>query len=318
MWQPGERLTGFFLLRYRGRVSFSIRPAPASPTPVPPFSLANVFSLIRLSNQTGTLLLWLPSLWALVLASDGRPSALLLFIFTAGAFVMRSAGVILNDLADRSLDIQVTRTQTRPLASGALSPFHAVLALGGFLLVAASLLAFLNPLAIWLSPIALGLAAVYPFAKRFFHIPQFFLGLAFGWGAVMAWAAVRHQLDPATWLLFAATICWALAYDTIYALQDREDDRRIGIRSSAIFFGSYTWIAVGIIELIMLGLLATAGWLTHLNWSFYGMLAGLAGFMSQQVWRLRDDVTPPEAFAMFQHHVGVGLVIAGGIWLGTL
>ncbi len=289
-----------------------------SPLQGPLFSLANVFSLIRLSNQTGTLLLLFPSLWALVLASKGRPSALLLFIFTAGAFIMRSAGVIMNDLADRSLDRQVTRTKTRPLASGALSPLHAVLVLGGLLLVAAILLIFLHPLAVWLSPIALGLAMAYPFAKRFFHIPQFFLGLAFGWGAVMAWAAVRHQLDPATWLLFAATICWALAYDTIYALQDREDDRRIGIKSSAIFFGSHTWVAVGIIELIMLGLLATAGWLTQLNWSFYGMLAGLAGFMSQQVWRLRDDVTPPEAFAMFQHHVGVGLVIAGGIWLGTL
>lgn len=224
----------------------------------------------------------------------------------------------MNDLADRSLDRQVTRTKTRPLASGALSPLHAVLVLGGLLLIAASLLVFLHPLAVWLSPIALGLAMAYPFTKRFFHIPQFFLGLAFGWGAVMAWVAVRHQLDPATWLLFAATICWALAYDTIYALQDREDDRRIGIKSSAIFFGSHTWVAVGTIELIMLGLLATAGWLTQLNWSFYGMLAGLAGFMSQQVWRLRNDVTPPEAFAMFQHHVGVGLVIAGGIWLGTL
>lgn len=289
-----------------------------SPLQGPLFSLANVFSLIRLSNQTGTLLLLFPSLWALVLASEGRPSALLLFIFTAGAFIMRSAGVIMNDLADRSLDRQVTRTKNRPLASGALSPLHAVLVLGGLLLIAASLLIFLHPLAVWLSPIALGLAMAYPFAKRFFHIPQFFLGLAFGWGAVMAWAAVRHQLDPATWLLFAATICWALAYDTIYALQDREDDRRIGIKSSAIFFGSHTWVAVGIIELIMLGLLATAGCLTQLNWSFYGMLAGLAGFMSQQVWRLRDDVTPPEAFAMFQHHVGVGLVIAGGIWLGTL
>ncbi len=231
---------------------------------------------------------------------------------------MRSAGVIMNDLADRSFDRQVTRTKTRPLASGALSPVHAVLLLGVLLFVAAGLLAFLNPLTITLSPIALGLAVVYPFTKRFFRVPQFFLGLAFGWGAVMAWAAVRNQLDPAAWLLFASTICWALAYDTIYALQDREDDRRIGINSSALCFGSYVWMAVGMIELIMLGLLATVGWLTHLNWSFYGILAGLAGFMSQQVWRLRGDVTPAEALTMFQHHVGVGLVVLGGIWLGTL
>ncbi len=230
---------------------------------------------------------------------------------------MRSAGVIINDLADRSFDRQVARTRTRPLASGALSPVHAVLLLGGLLLVAAGFLTVLNPLTIRLSPIALGLAAVYPFTKRFFHVPQFFLGLAFGWAAVMAWAAVRNQLDPAAWLLFASTICWALAYDTIYALQDREDDRRIGINSSALCFGSRVWIAVGMIELVMLGLLATAGWLTHLNWSFYGVLAGLAGFMSQQVWRLRGEVTSPEAFAMFQHHAGIGLIILGGMWLGT-
>ncbi len=231
---------------------------------------------------------------------------------------MRSAGVIMNDLADRSLDRRVARTKTRPLASGALSPVHAVLLLGGFLLVAVGLLAFLNTLTVRLSPVALGLAAMYPFTKRFFHVPQFFLGLAFGWGAIMAWAAVRHQLDPVAWLLFASTMCWALAYDTIYAIQDREDDRRIGINSSAICFGSRVWVAVGVIELVMLGLLSMAGWLTHLNWSFYGMLAGVAGFMSQQVWRLRGDVTSSEALAMFQHHVGVGLVILGGMWLGTL
>ncbi len=274
--------------------------------------------MVRLSNQTGTLLLLLPSLWALVMASDGRPSGQLLLIFTAGSFIMRSAGVIMNDLADRAFDRQVARTKTRPLASGALSPVHAVLLLGGLLLLAVSLLILLNPLTVGLSPIALGLAAVYPFTKRFFHVPQFFLGLAFGWGAVMAWAAVRNQLAPEAWALFAAAICWALAYDTIYALQDREDDRRIGIQSSAMCFGSRVWIAVGVIELVMIGLLATAGWLAHLNWSFYGILAGAAGFMSQQVRHLRGEVAPSEAFAMFQHHVGVGLAILGGIWLGTL
>ncbi len=230
---------------------------------------------------------------------------------------MRSAGVIMNDLADRSFDRQVARTATRPLASGALSPFHAGLILGGLLLAAAGLLAFLNPPAVRISPIALGLAAVYPFTKRFVHVPQFFLGLAFGWGAVMAWAAVRNQLDPTAWLLFAATICWALAYDTIYALQDREDDRRIGVKSSAIFFGARVWVAVGLFETVMLGLLATAGWLENLNWSFYGGLAGVAGFVSQQVWRLRGTVAPSEAFAMFQHHVGIGLIVLGGLWLGT-
>lgn len=281
-------------------------------------SFAQLCSLIRLSNQTGTILLMLPVLWALVLASQGRPSGLLLVLFIAGSFVMRSAGVIINDLADRSFDRQITRTQTRPLASGALRPWHAVLFLGVLLVVAVSLLFFLNPLAIRLGPVALVLAAIYPFTKRFFRVPQLFLGLAFGWGAVMAWAAVRNQLDPAVWMLFAATICWALAYDTIYAIQDLEDDLRIGLNSSAILFGSHAWIAVGIVETTMLGFLATAGWLENLNLAFYGGLAGVAGFLSQQVRRLRGDVSPSEAFAMFKQHTGVGIVLLVGIWVGTL
>ncbi|MFB3115170.1 MAG: 4-hydroxybenzoate octaprenyltransferase [Nitrospirales bacterium] len=280
--------------------------------------IAHLASLIRLRNQTGTLLLLLPSLWALVLASNGNPSPGLLVIFTLGALVMRSAGVIMNDLADQSFDRQITRTKTRPLASGDLRPIHALLFLGGLLVLAVGLLAFLNRLTIWLSPIALGLAAFYPFTKRFFHVPQFFLGLAFGWGAVMAWAATRNQLEPSAWLLFAATICWALAYDTIYALQDRNDDIQVGVKSSAILFGSHVWIAVGIIEIVMVAFLGVAGWLEHLNLAFYGVLAGLAGFLSQQVWRLRTEVNPSEAFAMFKQHVGVGLVILGGIWLGPL
>jgi 4-hydroxybenzoate polyprenyltransferase len=224
----------------------------------------------------------------------------------------------MNDLADQSFDRQVTRTKSRPLASGALRPFQALLLLGTFLILAIGLLSFLNPLTMWLSPIALGLAAFYPFTKRFFHIPQFFLGLAFGWGAVMAWAATRNQLDLSVCFLFAATTCWALAYDTIYALQDRADDIQVGVKSSAILFGSHLWLVVGIIELIMIVFLALAGWLEHLNLAFYGGLAGLAGFLSQQVWRLRSAVSPEAAFSMFQQHVGVGLVILAGIWLGTV
>ena len=224
----------------------------------------------------------------------------------------------MNDLADQCFDRQITRTKTRPLASGSLAAQHAFLLLGSFLLLAFGLLAFLNPLTLWLSPIALGLAALYPFTKRFFHVPQFFLGLAFGWGAVMAWAATRNQLDVSAWLLFASTICWALAYDTIYALQDKSDDIKVGVKSSAILFGSYVWVAVGIFEIFMVAFLAMAGWAEDLNLAFYGGLAGLAGFLSQQVFRLRSEVNPSEAFAMFKQHVGVGLVILGGIWLGTV
>jgi len=224
----------------------------------------------------------------------------------------------MNDLADQSFDRQVARTKTRPLASGVLHPRNALLFLAGLLGVAVFLLTFLNPLTIWLSPIALGLAALYPFTKRFLQVPQFFLGLAFGWGAVMAWAATRNQLNLSAWLLFAATICWALAYDTIYALQDQEDDIQVGVKSSAILFGSRVWLAVGVIEIVMIMFLGIAGWVEQLNLAFYGGLAGLAGFLSQQAWRLRSEVSPSEAFAMFKQHVGVGLVILAGIWLGTI
>ncbi|MEC9005512.1 MAG: 4-hydroxybenzoate octaprenyltransferase [Nitrospirota bacterium] len=279
---------------------------------------SNLASLIRLKNQTGTLLLALPSLWALALSSDGAPSLWLLLIFLFGAFIMRSAGVIMNDLVDQSFDQQIKRTKNRPLASKALNPIHALVCLGCFLSIALSLLFFLNPLTRWLSLIALALAAFYPFTKRFFDLPQFFLGLAFGWGAIMAWAATQNQLTLAAWLLMAATILWALAYDTIYALQDTDDDIRVGVKSSAILFGAHVWIAVGIIEILMIGVLALVGWLEHLNLAFYGGLTGLAGFLSQQVWCLRGKINPAKASVMFKQHVGVGFVVLTGIWLGTL
>ena len=172
---------------------------------------------------------------------------------------MRSAGVIMNDLADRSFDGQVERTRHRPLVSGQLHPKHALGLLAILLIAATGLLWFLNPLTWLLSPMALLLAGLYPFCKRILHIPQLILGVAFGWGGVMAWAAVRNELETGTWLLFAATVCWAIVYDTIYAIQDREDDRKIGVKSSAILFGSYTWLGVGLAGFFMLSFLV-ASW----------------------------------------------------------
>ena len=167
-------------------------------------------NLIRLSSQTGTLLLLFPTLWSLVLASQGWPEIHLLIIFIIGSFLMRSAGVIMNDLADRSFDGRVERTRHRPLVSGQLRPRHALGFLAILLTMAAGLLWFLNPLTWLLSPVALLLAGLYPFCKRFLHIPQLILGVAFGWGGVMAWAAVHNALHTSTWLLFAATVCWAI------------------------------------------------------------------------------------------------------------
>jgi 4-hydroxybenzoate polyprenyltransferase len=254
----------------------------------------------------------------LVLASQGRPPVSLLFIFVAGSFLMRSAGVIMNDLADRSFDRQVERTRMRPLASGALGVLEAVAILLPLVALAAGLLTFLNRLTIALSPVAFLLAALYPFSKRFVRLPQAMLGLAFGWGTVMAWAAVRSSLDAPVWPLYAGTSLWAVAYDTIYALQDREDDRRIGVKSSAILFGSWIWLAVGLALGGTLLLLAVTGWLTGLGLIFYISLAALGWFLSRQILKLRGPVSPPEALAMFKQHVWVGWAILAGIWAGFL
>lgn len=231
---------------------------------------------------------------------------------------MRSAGVVMNDLTDRSIDQRIHRTKDRPLASGALSPIQALSIMACFLLLAASLLLFLNPLAISLVPGALLLAALYPFSKRVMHIPQFILGLAFGWGTLMAWTAVRNQFDSPMWFLFAATVFWAIAYDTIYAMQDREDDLRNGVKSSALLFGSWTWLGVGISSLMMLVCLGIAGWKVGLGAVFYGALAATGGFLGQQVWKLRVGTNPTQSFAMFRQHVWVGLGLLAGMWLGTV
>ena len=274
--------------------------------------------LIRLRNQSGTLLLLWPTLWSLVLASEGHPSLTLLAVFVVGSFLMRSAGVVLNDLADRSFDRQVARTKTRPLASGALSMQASLVT--AFLLLSASagLLYFLNRLTILLSPMAFLLAVLYPFSKRFVQIPQAVLGIAFGWGAVMAWAAVRNHLDFPVWFLYAGTICWALGYDTIYALQDRDDDARIGVKSSAIYFGPRTWLAVACFFAGTLAMIGATGWLTGLGPAFYVMLTGAAWTMSRQVRLLRGPVSQPIAFALFKQHVWIGMAILVGIWAGVL
>jgi 4-hydroxybenzoate polyprenyltransferase len=275
-------------------------------------------NLIRLFNQTGTLLLLFPALWSLVLASHGWPATDLLIIFVLGSFIMRSAGVIMNDLADRSFDGQVDRTRHRPLVSGQLRPKHALSLLAVLLTIAAGLLYFLNPLTWLLSPVALLLAGLYPFCKRFLHIPQLMLGVAFGWGGVMAWAAVRDELESGTWLLFAATICWAIVYDTIYAIQDKEDDKKIGVKSSAILFGSYTWLGVGLASFFMLLFLSLAGQVSNLGTEYFLGLMLVAVLVGYQVILLRLEITTELAFKLFKQHGWVGMIVLAGLFFGTL
>lgn len=295
-------------------VIFANNPAERS---VPSWSWTAVSDLIRLRNQSGTWLLMLPSLWSLVLANHGRPPIALMGVFILGAFVMRSLGVVFNDLADRNFDKHVARTSSRPLADGRLVPRQALLVTLILAMLATLLVLTLNPFTILLSPIALFLAAIYPFSKRWVKIPQAVLGIAFGWGTIMAWGASRGTLDPPAWLLFGATICWAMAYDTIYALQDREDDRRIGVNSSALFFGEDVPTAVGLFLSGMMICLLSAGQLSGLRMGYYLVLALLAGLFLWQVQRLKASVTPQAAFILFQQHVYVGAAVLLGIWLGT-
>jgi len=274
--------------------------------------------LIRLPNQTGTYLLLLPTMWGLVLAARGIPPLHLLAIFIGGSFLMRSAGVIMNDLADQSFDRQVARTKTRPLASGELSRRHAYMLLSLLLFTAGGLLFFLRPIVTWLAPVAVFLAALYPYCKRWIHIPQAMLGIAFGWGTVMAWAAVRGHLEAPVWCLFGATAAWAVAYDTIYAIQDQEDDRRIGVKSAALYFGSSLHQGVGLAFGIMLAFLTATGWFAQLGWPYYAALFGVTVFFLIQIDQLRRPITPTHAFDMFRHHVWVGLAILAGLFAGVL
>ena len=283
----------------------------------PPWTWRGVADLIRLDNQSGTWLLLLPSLWSLVLANQGRPPMKLIVIFILGAFVMRSLGVVFNDLADRNIDKHVVRTSNRPLAAGRLVPRQALLVAFGLAVLAAGLVSTLNWFTVLLSPIALFLAAVYPFCKRWIHIPQAVLGIAFGWGAIMAWAASQGTIAAAAWWLFAATTCWAVAYDTIYALQDREDDRRIGVKSSALLFGTAVPMAVGLFLIAMVVCLIIVGQLSSLGMGYYVALTLPAGIFLWQARRLRLPVTPPQAFTMFQQHVLAGVVILITLWIST-
>ncbi|MCK6493975.1 MAG: 4-hydroxybenzoate octaprenyltransferase [Nitrospira sp.] len=285
--------------------------------PSPSWSWSAVADLIRLRNQSGTWLLMLPSLWALFLANHGFPPPFLLIVFALGSFTMRSLGVVFNDLADRRFDRQVARTRTRPLAAGRLTPRQALFVAAGLTLIAAGLVMLLPVLTILLSPIALFLAATYPFSKRWIHTPQAVLGIAFGWGAIMAWSASRETIEAPAWWLFAATICWAVAYDTIYALQDIEDDRRIGVKSSAIFFGQAVPLAVGLCFVGMVSCLIMAGATAGLGAGYYVTLSVVTAFFVWQVLELRGAPIPQRAFALFQQHVYAGAIILLGIWIGA-
>jgi 4-hydroxybenzoate polyprenyltransferase len=267
-----------------------------------------LLQLIRFDRPIGTLLLLWPALWALWIAAQGMPELKLLAIFIIGAFLMRSAGCIVNDLADRKLDGFVSRTQGRPLVTGAVSVTEAIIFLIALLLLAFLLVLMTNRLTVLLSIAAVVLASTYPFMKRVTHLPQIVLGAAFSWSIPMAFAAQSDTLPAALWLLYAANLLWTVAYDTQYAMVDREDDLKIGIKSTAILFGQQDKLIIGLLQGAALLCLFCAGQAFNLGVSFYIGLAVAAGlFVYHQI--LIRERKPENCFRAFLHNSWVGAVI---------
>ncbi len=268
--------------------------------------------LMRLDKPIGILLLLWPTLWALWIASDGVPSWIILLIFITGTALMRSAGCVLNDIADRRYDGQVERTKNRPLATGELSVKEAYLLAGGLCILAFTMVLQLNQKTVFLSFAALFLAATYPFTKRFLAIPQAYLGVAFGFGIPMAFAAVNNLIPSLAWILLAVNVFWAIAYDTEYAMVDRDDDIKIGIKSSALFFGKYDVLAVMMSYIAMLSLMIYVGQLKAYGTFYY---LGLAAALMLIVWQyqLIKKRVKAECFNAFLANNWIGFALFIGL-----
>lgn len=268
--------------------------------------------LVRLDKPIGALLLLWPTLWALWLASAGAPRLDHVLIFVVGTFVMRSAGCAMNDYADRDFDPFVERTRHRPLAAREIAAWEALAVAAVLAAAAFALVMFLNAFAIALSFLALAIAATYPFTKRFFALPQLYLGAAFGFGIPMAYAAVQERLPVECWLLLAANVCYAFSYDTEYAMVDRDDDARLGIRTSALTLGRWDVAAVVGSYALMLAFLAAVGARLALGAAYYVGLAVAAGLMVYH-WHLIRGRTRAGCFKAFMHNNWVGAAIFAGV-----
>jgi 4-hydroxybenzoate polyprenyltransferase len=270
--------------------------------------------LVRLDKPIGILLLLWPTLWGLWLARGGMPPWVLLWIFIIGTVLMRSAGCALNDFADRKFDAQVERTKNRPLATGAVQPWEALVIAALLALAAFLMILKLNRLTIQLSVVALVLATIYPFTKRFFTLPQAWLGIAFGFGIPMAFAAQLDEVPPLAWALLAANVLWTIAYDTEYAMVDRNDDVRLGIRTSAILFGERDVAAVmACYALFLAAMIAIGLWQGYGPFYSGGVL--VAGLVALHHYRLIRGRTREGAFRAFLHNNWIGAAIFAGIVL---
>ena len=276
--------------------------------------LRNYGLLMRVDKPIGVYLLLWPTLWALWLASDGHPDQGLFVIFILGVFVMRSAGCVLNDWVDRKIDPYVERTRSRPIASGAVSPLEALVLFVALGLIAIGLASMLNRMAQMLAIVGAALTIAYPFVKRYVSIPQFVLGAAFGWAVPMAFAAQTGELPQLAWLVFGTALIWAVIYDTFYAMCDREDDLKLGVKSTAILFGEMDLFVIGGLQLVMLLALLFIGSRAGLGVWYYLSVLAAAGLMAYHQWLARDR-QPAGCFAAFLHNHFIGAVVFAGIAL---
>ena len=276
--------------------------------------LRNYAKLMRIDKPIGIWLLMWPTLWALWLAGKGHPDQWLFVIFVLGVFFMRSAGCVLNDYVDRKIDPYVERTRTRPIACGAVTPAEALVLFFALSLIAVGLATMLNRPARLLAIVAAGLTIAYPFIKRVVSIPQFVLGAAFGWAVPMAFAAQTGETPQLAWLVFGAALVWAVIYDTFYAMVDREDDRKIGVKSTALLFGEVDLFVIAGLQVLMLVALTFVGLRAELGPWFFASVVGAAALMAYHQWLARDR-EPAGCFAAFSHNHTIGLVIFVGIVL---
>lgn len=268
--------------------------------------------LMRLDKPIGTFLLLWPTLWALWIAAEGLPPLWILLVFCLGVFLMRSAGCVINDYADRDFDAHVERTRQRPLAQNKVTPREALKLFLLLVLIAFALALTLNWFAVSLSFVAIGLAATYPFMKRYTYFPQVILGAAFAWSIPMAFAAIQNELPLIVWVIYTSTLLWVLAYDTLYGMVDREDDMRLGLKSTAILFGEMDLVMVGTIQslfligMYLLGEQLEYGLYYYVSWVIAVVLIGI------QMWRCRTR-NRQECFNAFLNNNYVGLVLFLGI-----
>src|SRR5580658_9623697 len=274
--------------------------------------------LARLDRPIGIWLLLWPVLWALWIAGAGRPAPRVLIVFVLGVFAMRAAGCVINDLADRNIDPRIRRTRRRPLAARRVTPHEAIVL---FVLLSAAalwLVLQLNTLTIRLSLVGAALTVSYPFVKRFFPLPQLYLGISFGgWGVPMAFAAQTGQVPRIAWLLFMAAVVWAVVYDTLYAMVDREDDLKVGVHSTAIAFADMDRVMIGVLQVLMLGALGLVGRTLHFGPWFYGGLGVAAATFIYQQWLIRDR-NPAACLQGFLNNNYTGIAIFAGILLQYL